>query len=51
LNELTDTTMLCIASNITLPQEDIRTMSVKEWREKAYDLAKKPTMFAIGKIQ
>lgn len=51
LNELTDTTMLCIASNITLPQEDIRTMSIKDWREKAYDLAKKPTIFAIGKIQ
>ncbi len=51
LNELADTTMLCIASSITLPQEDIRTMSVKEWREKAYDLGKKPTMFAIGKLQ
>lgn len=51
LNELTDTTMLCIASSITLPQEDIRTMSIKDWREKAYDLAKKPTIFAIGKIQ
>lgn len=51
LNELSDTTMLCIASNITLPQEDIRTMSIKDWRENAYDLAKKPTIFAIGKIQ
>lgn len=48
LNELTDQTMLCIASNLTLPSEDIRTMSVADWRQKAYDLSKKPTIFAIG---
>lgn len=48
LNELTDTTYICIASNVTLPTESIRTMTVKDWRENAYDLAKKPTMFAIG---
>lgn len=51
LNELSDTTMLCIASNITMPSESIWSMSVKEWRKKAYDLAKKPTIFAIGKAQ
>lgn len=51
LNELSDTTMICIASNITLPSASIKTMSVKDWRENAYDLAKKPTIFAIGKIQ
>jgi 16S rRNA (cytidine1402-2'-O)-methyltransferase len=51
LNELTDPTMLCIASNITLPTESIRTMSIKEWRGNAYDLAKKPTIFAIGVMQ
>lgn len=51
LNQLSDTTMLNIASNITLPSEDIRTMSVKDWRENAYDLAKKPTIFSLGKVQ
>lgn len=51
LNELSDTTMLCIACNLTIHDENIRTMSVKNWRENAYDLAKKPTMFAVGKIQ
>lgn len=51
LNELSDNTMLCIASNITLPTESIKTMSIKDWRENAYDLGKKPTMFAIGKTQ
>jgi 16S rRNA (cytidine1402-2'-O)-methyltransferase len=51
LNDLSDTTMLCIACNITLPNESIRTMSIKDWRENAYDLDKKPTIFAIGRIQ
>lgn len=51
LNELSDTTMLCIASNVTLPDQSIRSMSVKDWREHAYDLSKKPTMFAIGASQ
>lgn len=51
LNEMSDTTMLCIACNISLPSESIKTMSIKDWRENAYDLGKKPTMFAIGRIQ
>ena len=51
LNELADITMLCIASNLTLPTEHIRTLSIKDWRENAYDLAKKPTIFAIGRSQ
>ena len=51
LNNLTDPTLVCIASNITLPTESIMTMTVKEWRKHAYDLAKKPTMFLIGKRQ
>ena len=51
LNELTDTTMLCIASNLTLHEQRIQTMTVKEWREHAYDLSKIPAMFLIGKAQ
>lgn len=48
LNELSDSTYLCIACNVTLPTESIKTMTIKDWRENAYDLSKKPTMFAIG---
>lgn len=51
LNELKDETLLCIASNLTLPEESIKTMTIENWRENAYDLAKSPTMFAIGKLQ
>lgn len=51
LNELNDATVLSIASNITMGDENIQTMTVVDWREKAYDLSKKPTIFSIGKIQ
>lgn len=51
LNELSDTTLLCIASNLTMPDERINTNTVIDWRERAYDLSKKPTMFAIGIYQ
>lgn len=51
LNELSDPTELCIASNLTLLDQRIRTMSVKNWRENAYDLAKIPAMFLIGKSE
>lgn len=50
LNDLTDTTMICIASNISLPDQSIKTMSVKDWRENAYDIAKIPALFLIGKF-
>lgn len=51
LNELSDTTEICIACNITTVQQRIQTFSVKEWRENAFDLAKKPTIFIIGRSQ
>jgi 16S rRNA (cytidine1402-2'-O)-methyltransferase len=48
LNELADQTLICIAHNLTLPNASVRTYSAKEWREKAFDLEKYPTMFLIG---
>jgi 16S rRNA (cytidine1402-2'-O)-methyltransferase len=48
LNDLADTTMLCIASNLTVQYETVKTMSIKEWRDNAYDLSKVPAMFLIG---
>ena len=49
LNELDDDTLLCIACNLTLPTERIQTRTIADWREHAYDLAKNPVMFALGK--
>ena len=51
LNELADQTKLCIAHNLTLPNASVRTYNIKEWREKAFDLEKFPTMFLIGTSQ
>ena len=51
MKELADTTMLCIASNITLQYETIKTMSIKEWKTKEFDLSKSPTLFLIGASQ
>lgn len=51
LNELGDSTELCIASGLTTYHEQIRTRSVADWRDHAYDLSKIPTVFLIGKGQ
>lgn len=43
-----ETTMLCIAVDITLPSEQINTKSIAEWRETKVNLQKRPCMFLIG---
>jgi 16S rRNA (cytidine1402-2'-O)-methyltransferase len=50
LNSLSDDVQICIASNLTMPDESIKTMSVAKWRENAYDLGKIPALFLIGKM-
>lgn len=42
-------TKLCIASNITLPDEYIKTLRIKEWRKEKVDLHKKPTIYIFQK--
>ncbi|MFT5581726.1 MAG: 16S rRNA (cytidine1402-2'-O)-methyltransferase [Lentimonas sp.] len=51
LNELSDSSFLSIACNLTCFDERAETKTVIDWRENAYDIAKKPTIFSIGKIQ
>jgi 16S rRNA (cytidine1402-2'-O)-methyltransferase len=46
---LTPTAKLCIACNITLEDEYIRTLDVKDWKNENPDLHKKPTIFIIHK--
>jgi len=46
---LAPTTCLCIAVDITLPSEYIRTFSIKEWKHQQPDLHKKPAIFIIQK--
>jgi 16S rRNA (cytidine1402-2'-O)-methyltransferase len=40
-------TLLCIACNITAPDEFIRTLSARDWKEHKPDLHKKPTIFLL----
>lgn len=42
-------TLLCIASDITAPQEQIQTRSLKDWKRAMPDLHKKPAVFLLGK--
>ena len=47
VNTLSPNTLLCIAVDITLNSEFIKTLSVKEWKNQAIDLHKRPTIFII----
>ncbi len=46
---LSPTTYLCIAADITLPTEYIKTMMVQDWKHQQPDLHKKPAIFIIQK--
>jgi len=41
-------TKLCIAANITLPNQYIQTKSVGEWKKNMPDIHKQPAIFIIG---
>jgi len=49
LQSLGDDTDLCIAADITLSSEYIKTQSVKDWKNTKPDLHKKPAIFIIYK--
>lgn len=40
-------TLLCVAANITLADEFIKTMTIREWAQKKADLHKKPAIFLL----
>lgn len=42
-------TLLCVASNVTAPQEFIHTKSIPAWRKQKPDLHKKNTVFLLYK--
>jgi 16S rRNA (cytidine1402-2'-O)-methyltransferase len=46
---LTPSTQLCIAADITLPSEYIKTLEVKDWKHQKPDLHKRPAIFIIQK--
>jgi 16S rRNA (cytidine1402-2'-O)-methyltransferase len=46
---LNDNTRVCVACDITLPTEYIRTKTVKDWKLTTVDLHKRPSIFIIQK--
>ena len=46
---LQDQTLVCVACDITLQTEFIKTKSVKEWKKNSADLHKRPALFIIYK--
>lgn len=49
LNTLQPNTNLCIACDITLPTEFIKTMAIKDWKKQKVDLQNRPSIFIIHK--
>jgi len=47
---LTPSTLLCVAADLTLPSEYIRTMTAKEWKNESPDLHKRPCIFIFHKF-
>ncbi len=47
---LTPATLLCIATDITLQSESIKTMTIMEWGKQTPSLQKRPTIFIIHKF-
>jgi 16S rRNA (cytidine1402-2'-O)-methyltransferase len=48
LKTLSGTTKVCLAADLTLSTEFIRTRSVREWKSQLPDLNKRPCVFLIG---
>lgn len=46
---LQDQTLVCVACDITLPTEFIKTKTVKEWKKNSANLHKRPALFIIYK--
>jgi 16S rRNA (cytidine1402-2'-O)-methyltransferase len=49
LQTLQSNTLLCIATDITLPTEFIKTMRVADWKKATVDLHNRPTIFILHK--
>lgn len=50
LQALQPNTHLCIATDITLPTEYIKTMRVADWKKTKIDLHNRPTIFIVHKL-
>jgi 16S rRNA (cytidine1402-2'-O)-methyltransferase len=51
IQSLQPNTHLCIATDITLPTEYIKTLRIADWKKTKVDLHNRPTIFIIHKIK
>ncbi|OUR95124.1 SAM-dependent methyltransferase [Flavobacteriales bacterium 34_180_T64] len=49
IKTLQPNTKLCVACDLTLPSEYIKTMTIREWQKENIDLHKRPAIFIIHK--
>ena len=49
LNNCLPDTLLCIAANLTLAEEFIKTKKIKEWKSSVLDINKQPAIFLLYK--
>ena len=47
---LTPSTYMCVAADLTLPSEYVKTMTMKEWKSENPDLHKRPCIFIFHKF-
>ena len=40
-------TILCTATDLTLPSESVKTRSVTDWRKRQQPIGKRPTVFLL----
>jgi 16S rRNA (cytidine1402-2'-O)-methyltransferase len=50
LSTCRDDTMLCIALDLTLPGEYIRTKAISAWKQNPVTIGKRPTIFLLGGV-
>jgi 16S rRNA (cytidine1402-2'-O)-methyltransferase len=50
LEALPQRTMLCVATDLTLASEHIRTRSVAQWRAARHAIGKRPTIFLLSSV-
>ena len=48
-NTLSNDCLICVACDITLDTEFIKTQTANQWKKNSVDLHKRPTLFIIHK--
>lgn len=49
LSSCMDNTLLCIACNVTMPDEEIKTDSISYWKKRNYNPGKRPAVFLLSR--